>query len=518
MTPDLPPSPPDAAPQATLVSPAKPSGEQIAIESHGYYYVVSDNTLLSRDVILASLAPAEDPKAAVEALRQAYLRAGYFMAAVRAEVRGKLVALQVIQGRITEEDMAPSLAPFYGGIAGRDDLDRNTVIRKSALAEAYAARQGQRPKVSFSPAQQVGGSKITVTEEPIPGARNWNAGLAFGDLGSRFSSRYLASANAAVRPGSGIELTAGYAQGLPGLSEASQGSTYHALSLGVTAVTPWGLYGATTTDTKYRIGTAAAPVNPDGKITTYGANGTQLVYANEVSRWAINESFTHTDNVVTGFDGLFTITEQHYDFVSVGTTFGTSVAAFGQAAGVNGGLTISKGLSPREGTFLPDEPGRANPGFTIYQANVGYTQPLPQGFSAALNVNGQWADATVPQNQQWVLGGLGNLTAWLPAVLIGDMGSLARASVSMPAREWMGVTVSGGVFVEGGIARSYYTLPGVPVTRGLADAGLNVSASLKGGTSLLLAYAWPIASRNLDPDALDRLDRSHLYFSLNQAF
>src|ERR1700690_1078428 len=112
MTPDLPPSPPDAAPQAALVAPAKAPDEQVARESHGYYYVVSGNTLLSRDAILASLEAPEDPKAALDSLRQAYLRAGYFLVAVRGEVRGKLVAVSVIQVRVTEEAVPPRLVPF----------------------------------------------------------------------------------------------------------------------------------------------------------------------------------------------------------------------------------------------------------------------------------------------------------------------------------------------------------------------------------------------------------------------
>ncbi len=137
MTPDLPPSPPDAAPQAALVAPAKPSAEPISLESHGYYYVVSGNTLLSRGRRPGQAWPgAMTPKAAAESLRQAYLRAGYLLVGVRAEVRGKLVAVSVIQGRVTEQAMPPSLAWFYTGIEGRDDIDRNTMIRKSALADA----------------------------------------------------------------------------------------------------------------------------------------------------------------------------------------------------------------------------------------------------------------------------------------------------------------------------------------------------------------------------------------------
>jgi hemolysin activation/secretion protein len=319
-----------------------------------------------------------------------------------------------------------------------------------------------------------------------------------------------------VRPGAGLELTANYSQGLPGLSDDSQGSLYHSASVGLSAVTPWGLYSGSYSGTRYRIGQSAAPFYPDGEIAIWGATGTQLAYADEAGRLTLNESFTRTSNVVTVLDGATTITDQHYDFVSAGASFNRAFAAFGANASLAASVTVSKGLSAPAGSFLLA--GAPDTRFALVQGSVNYTQALPMGYAAGLSWSGQWADATVPQNQQWVLGGFGNLTAWLPAVLVGDIGTLARASVSTPAWTWSGLSLTGGAFVEGGTAQRHITPIDTPVSRGLADAGLSVSGNLKGGTSLLVAYAWPIASHNLGQDALDRLDRAHLYFSLNQSF
>jgi hemolysin activation/secretion protein len=519
MGPDLPPNPPEAAPQAAIVAPAKQMAEPIVAESHGYRYTVTGNTLLGPETIISSLETAETPKDAIESLNRAYLRAGHFLTALRADVDGQKVAIRVLHGRITEEDLVPSLAPYFAGIEGREDLDRNTVIRKSVLAEAYAARQGMRPKVDFVPAREPGGSKITVSEEPIEGAKPWNAGLGFGNFGNRYSSRYLVQGNAAVRPGNGVELTANYAHGLPDLADDSRGSQYDTGSVGASAVTPWGLYGATYGRSKYRIGEKTAPLYPEGDITIWGVNGTQLAYADEAARWAFTEAFTRTANVVTAFGGAYTLTDQHYDFVSLGTSFSRSFLAFEKNASFGAGLTVSKGLSSRAGTFLPDTPTIPDPGFTLYQGNLSYTQSLPKGFSAGLSWSGQWADATLPQNQQWVLGGFGNLTAWMPSILVGDSGTLARASLSTPAWEWSGLSLTGGAFVEAGSVRTHYIPAGSPASRYLSDAGLSLSGSMKSGTSLTLAYAWPLGSGNVDQKTLDEVgNRARLFFSLNQSF
>jgi len=528
MGPDLPPIPPPVAPQVAIVAPAKQAAEPIVAESHGYRYEVSGNALLGPEAIVSTLAAAETPKDAIESLNQAYRKAGYLLTAVGAAVDGKVVAIRVIHGRITEEDLTPSLAAFYAGIEGREDLDRNTLIRKSALAENYAARQGMRPKVNFAPAQEVGGSKIIVTEEPIEGAKSWNAGLGFNNLGSRYSSRYVAQGNAAVRPGEGTELTATYTQGLPGLAQESAGSLYHAGAVGASVVTPWGLYGASYSNTQYLIGEALKSngqvLRPDGDITTWGVTGTQLAFANETARWTFTESFAHTDNVATAFDGLIVTQDQHYGVVAAGTSFSNSFAVLGENASFSAGVTVSQGLSPRSGSFAPVSPGTPvrpgtpDPRFTLIQGNLSYTQALPMGYSAGLTWTGQWADTTLPQNQQWVLGGFGNLTAYTPAVLVGDSGTLTRASLGTPAWQWSDLSVTGGAFFEAGIVRLHYVADGTPVSRGLSDAGLSLSGSMKTGTSLTVAYAWPLWSRNLEQKAVDQLSRAHLYFSLNQTF
>jgi hemolysin activation/secretion protein len=154
----------------------------------------------------------------------------------------------------------------------------------------------------------------------------------------------------------------------------------------------------------------------------------------------------------------------------------------------------------------------------MVQGSFNYVQSLPAGFSVGFNLNGQYANATVPQNQQWVIGGFGNLTAFLPAVLVGDGGGLGRLNLGAPSWAWKGYSITGSAFVEAGLVRSHFTPANAPTTRTLADAGLSLSGNTPFGTSLSLAYAWPIASRNVDLDAVNQQFRANLYFSLNQSF
>ena len=394
------------------------------------------------------------------------------------------------------------------------------------MMDLYLARDGMRPRASFGKAEQVGGTKLTVTQEPIEGAKPWNASLAFGNLGSRYSSRYTAAGAGSVRPGGGLELSATYMQGLPGLSSDSSGASYRATALGGSLVTPWGLYGANYSYTQYRIGEVQAPLYPAGEIESGGITGTQLVYADESSRLSLNQAVTWYSNMqyVDVYDGPdrpgYVIVDQNYGAVSLGASYNRSVVVAGQNAAVAAGLTAMKGFSPRFGSFLPEGPGVPNPKFWLVQANVAMNVALPAGFAAGVTISGQGTDDTLPQSQQWVLGGYGNLSAWLPAVLIGDSGALARATVTSRGYAWGEFSFSAGAFAEGGFARFSQRAVTDPSSRALADAGLSVTGTTTKGTNLTLAYAWPVWYRNVDGVAREAVDRSraNLYFTLNQAF
>lgn len=522
MAADLPPNTAPEAP-AAAAAPAPAAAEPIYVDAGGYRYSVIGNTLLPREKIEAAIRSASSPKEAIDAVNRVYVDAGYPFVVIGGQVNNKLVALQVVQGRIAEIDAPPHLLPFYRRLLDREDVTQNMMLRDSALAEFYAARQGVRAKASFSPAKVEGGTKLTVVEEPIEGARPVSGGLSFSNLSGRFSSRYTAGGNVAVRPGGGLELTANYVQGIPGLTSDSAGSSYKSGALGASLVTPWGLYALSYSDTEYQIGEAGRPAFPYGRTEFGGITGTQLVYADSRSRIALTEGFNRYSNRQGVFPEEpvpFIIVDQDYNVANIGATYTTSFVLAGQNSTFSAGVTVAKGLSPRTGSFLPADPGVPNPRFALLQANLSLSASLPAGFSAGATINAQVSDDTLPQAQQWILGGFGNLSAWLPATLIGDTGALGRATLSTPPMQWGAFSFSGSAFAEAGISRPDQRPAGDPYTRGLADLGLSVVGSTTTGTSLTLAYAWPVWYRNVEGAIRESVDRSraHLYFTLNQTF
>ena len=95
----------------------------------------------------------------------------------------------------------------------------------------------------------------------------------------------------------------------------------------------------------------------------------------------------------------------------------------------------------------------------------------------------------------------------LPAVHAGEDNTIRLALIGCGGRG------------SGAVGDALSVPDGGPVFRGgLSDAGLSLSGSVKPGTSLTLAYAWPLWTRYLEQKAVDELNHANLYFSLNQAF
>ena len=377
MLPELPPDIPIDVPQTAIMvdaapAPAPAAAAPIRVESHGYVYEVVGNTLLAPALIEARLAVAADPRAAFAAVNQAYQEAGYFLVALRGGLRDQTLTIQVVEGRLTEVTGPEELQPYFKLLKDRPALGKNEVLRQGALAELYAGRQGQRPKIRFEPAEAQGSSRMVLTEEPIENAKPWSANLGVGNYGNRYSSRMLAQAGGSWRPGAGTELSLAYTVGLPNAYEDSQGSQYDSGSVGGSVVTPWGVYGANYSRAKYEIGgTAGGLLVPRGDITNWSLSGSQLLYADETSRWALTESFNSSDTTITVFDDAFTLTEQGYYYFTVGTTYNRSLQTFGYKSAFSAGLTLQQGLSDSQRDVSAGRSGRADSAFSDLQRQSG---------------------------------------------------------------------------------------------------------------------------------------------------
>ncbi len=515
---DQPPFLPTARPPAIHVLAAPRHGSApLVVASHGYHYLVTGNTLLSAASIRKILAQAANPQAAVGTLSAAYRKEGYFLVAVKAAVEAKQIHIMVVQGQLTDKNIASGLGWFYTGLKG-EDLTEPTIIRRNILADAYSTRNGQQLQVGFAPAENPGGSALNVQQTPLPGYQWLGGNLLFGNYGSRYTSNYLVGGNAYIRPGAGLEIDGGYTNGIPSLSQDSAGSTYYQGSIGINSITPWGTYGFTSQWTHYRLG-QTAPYYFTGNIVSYALNGSQLLYADTNSRFSVNEGYTIVSNKVTVLQGTYTLTKQDYDYYTLGAAYSRIMHLFGMGGSATLGFSYNQGVSGFHGTFI-NAPGAPTPKFRYLTFNMNYTQSLPLGMSAQLTSNGQWAFNTLPQNQQWVVGGFGSVSAYYSGILVGDSGYSARFALQSPAAHRYGISATGSLFFETAGVTSYYLSPRQAPWQNLSDVGVGLNLSTRWGTTISVLSALPVGHSVYPASTVENLNKNRIdaYFILQQSF
>lgn len=489
------------------------------VHSHGYTYIVFDNRLLHTAEVSQAIKSAKTPRAVIGALRKAYLRKGYFLTAIVGRARGKLVLVRVVHGRLTHVKGPRQLTWFFDGLKGNDRVRNSDVIRRATLAQAFDATNGQTPQVRFKPAPEVGGSTMVVSQHKLAHHQPVGGALTFGNFGNRYAGHYLAQARVYAQ-GHGLTFSVNQSRALAGLSQNTHGAYYNATGVKLSDVTPWGIYALDYNYTKYQLGDAFAPLYPVGKILTYGMTGEQLLFADVRTRLLLKEGVHYVGDKETVFHGFYTLRNQRYDVWHLGLQFNHRMGGLlGRAASVSAGadVKIGTGTGGASGFATPGN-GNPNPHFDLYSANLGLTQSLPGAYTLALNLSGQTTPDTLPEYEQWVLGGLNNLTAYLPGTVAGDRGYLARLTLQSPTWRLGALQLTPQVFVEHGAARYSFVPKNSAVWHGLSDAGASLSLSVPDTrTRATVAYAYPLGSLHV-AHKVRQGQQAHLFFYLSQAF
>lgn len=508
-------------PSTSAVQPstaAKPATTgRLDVTSHGYRYLIVGNTLLAPTAVTAAIASASTPQTAVAALKKAYEASGYFLVALVAELHGQEVWMHVVEGRLTHIEGPRQLAKFFTGLEGDSSIRNSDIIRQSTLAQAYAATNGQQPQISFKPAPEVGGSSMVIGQTPLPDSHMFGGSLTTGNFGNRYAGHYLAQAAASAQY-AGFTLQVNHSRALTGMDENTRGAFYAATGATLSAITPVGTFQLDDNATRYELGNKFAPLYPAGKIKRFGASANQLLYADGVHSWSLSEGVHRIRDTGTVFKGSYTLRDQKYFVWNVDTNYAMRFGGlFNQPASLSLSGGVKLGGARGESGFVH---GLGNPvgHFKVFTAGADLTQALPKNYSVQLSVSGQTSPDILPSYQQWVLGGVNNLTAWLPGTIVGDRGYLGRLTVNGPQWEAGPLRLRPSLFAEHGAARYSFITTGSPTWQSLDDVGASVAIGLPvAHTSALLAWAKPVGASGV-PRGTRRGQQAHAFFYLQVAF
>lgn len=468
-----------------------------------------DPELLRREI--AHAATASD---AVREIAWLHYTHGYPATLVSYAVAdGQDVYVRVIPGRVSAVRGPAALASYFSDLPRRPVLRTPQLEADRSLADGLSERRGENYRSSFVP--DGADSVVLDLGAASPGEDRTVAVADFSNYGNRYSGPYLAQAALRQAFGSGDELTlaGGSAVRFLGLG-SDQSEPYHEGDLGWTRITPYGVFGLQGRYADFRVAIPGTQLG--GDLANGGLNWLLPLYADLQRRFnlqaRVERSYEAIDAPRSGDKAL----SEAYNSFEAGLSY--TQRAEGEAGRFEwrAALDLRKGLSR---DYSADS--RADLGYFLIRPafSVRY-EPSPHwGFDG--QGKAQLGGSSVPQLEQFVIGGPSSLHAYETGVGIGDRGEDFRIGADWKdiGDSWIArYRLQPAIFVEYGSTTLGQKSVGENSGRvALADAGVEVSLRLTHWLGAKLSAAQPFYKHGGD-NSPDGLTRKSVFFDLAARF
>ena len=538
---DLPPPlPPQQA--EVVVLEKRHAGAQknqiIELAVDQYRLLISGNTYLSEARIREVTQVAKTPSQAILLLNALYAADGYLFVHVQYARQQNTIYVQVNEGYLAEVEAPPTLQPYFEPFEGQRGLTASDLEPRRVLAELKATRAGYNMtgKYSIDP-DNPEAFTWTIDGEEIPDYNPFKFGAAFGNPGNRFLGRYFGTTNASYSAPNGDTFNLGYAHGFTDLGSSRGGENYNSGSFNYATVTRWGLYGLNASYTDYGISNLVDGVNggpdpfvgdeEDATILEVSLVGNQFLFANDQTRVLLEQQLEYVDSVFefdqdrtigtqTGRD----IQDEQYGAARIGSTLSHSWQFLERNGNLSGGIGYKRGFGGHVRTDFDTfgDPLRTKD-FDIIDGKLDTAYELPWNMLLGLNLKGQLSlDDRLPQQQQWVLGGPDNLSAFLPGVLVGDGGSFGNLRLQLPRGELFNhLKYRFSLFVEAGLSKFEKASGPTRGIRSASDAGVKLEVVLYKNVQLTVHAARKLSDNNI-PDEILEQSESDAFFNIRAQF
>jgi hypothetical protein len=540
---DLPPvMPPQIASQIQIQALADTNPAAITASIAGIQVRVIGNEHLSNEQISQLLATAATPSAAITALTRLYYNTGHLLVRVSYFRIDDTVTVFVEQARVKGLRGDNQVLAHFASLIGDNDLSLDEFDRARVLADMQAQRAGLNYSVSY---EQHYDNEVILEfrerEQDNYDSREFIAEL--NNKGSRFLGRYFGLAGFKQRFSTGTELSLGYSTSFEQFGEVVDGDQYQQVDLQVDHPFSFGLYGLELAHVEYErksrpvvaedsavfclplliacaVSTAGKVVNLNANIDTVAMTGEQLLRSNPVRRWSVFERVEWVDSEIEASSQAEPVLGESYATFALGAKYSRRGALLGNPSYLKAQIAMKKGVG-NKGSFNTASPddvtvGARSAEFIMLEPKLGYKFTLAKNYVLALNFNGQFTDDTqLPQQQQFVLGGINSLSAYLPGVLIGDNGYFFHTAINAKHKVW-GMKLESSIFAEYG-ATSFNANGPLGDYQGVADAGLRVQLQPGYGLESELIAALPVMDDVADDRQLKALE-ADFYWRLRWVF
>lgn len=451
-----------------------------------------------------------------------------------------VIHIHAIQHKLGQVQSSRAIQRYFSDMEGDRDLTRAEFQSAAVLASLYSDRIGVDYSISFEHNLRNNAIDLVFNEKLDLAHRATRFQAQLGNQGSRFAGRYFFNLGATHYFGTGTELSGGYETAITEWGEARDGKDFHRFQIKVDHPFTVGLYGVQASHTEYtREASNGAPTAsssclllpllcvPDDATTTNPASafdadiqqvavtGNQIILSDIDRRLNLTQRLEWTDSTLDATNAL-TLQDERYAAAELGASYFKATRIGDRLLNWKLGLSAKGGLSGDSGTLGTDNGtegisiGKRTAEFVVLNPSAAISYSLTDSLRATLTLNAQITNDQLPQQQQWVLGGIDRLSAYLPGVLVGDSGFHIDTGLS---RRWtLGVfTLDVGLFAEYGGAR-YENASGLnstgtvdySQTASIADTGLRATIQAWDWFSLRAVVAESLSEDNLDEEVLQR--------------
>jgi hypothetical protein len=535
---DLPPPvPPVQAEVRTLEAQADTAraADNLLREPVGRYeLLISGNRYLDSARIHEVVSQANTPSQAVRFLNALYAAEGHPLVNLAYAADGETIHVHVNEGRITAVQAPPMLRGFF-----EDVIDKNRVTRRDLepgrlLAGIKAGRAGHEVEAHYE-VDEANRNRYTLVLEQndVPDYQPVEWTTTFGNPGNRFLGRYFGFTDLSAKLPNGDMLGAGYGTAFTGLGDPRNGTDYDNYRLSYSTVNAWGLYSLEGSYTEYGIEDRFNQrlfdnEREEAEILDVRLNGSQFLHADNDTRLILEEQLQYVDSTVDFTEGRAltnagslglagtSVQEENYGAARVGLTASQDAQLFGRPLHASAGAGYKRGLGGHVDNLISTD---RTADFDVYDANFVGRYTLAHDWQLSLHGKGQLSDDdTVPEQQQWVLGGSDNLAAFLPGTLFGDTGMYGRFQVQTPRWSLFSRPLRLAAFIEGGTAE--FENRGTPTTTA-SDYGLKLEYSPLPHVELAAYVADSLSTSHIDDvygDGFAERNEADFFFNVTTRF
>jgi hypothetical protein len=498
MSVDIPPVEPPVALQPAQIP------RNAAVQTYGFgahrVHLVGFSDLDERK-IRTLIEESPNAEQLVIALTVIAYRAGLFTDQIAYAMAGRDLYIALMPRQVRTINAPPELHAFFASSVENGQLRSSEFERARVLASAYSDRERLYVQPRFVSASE---ESVDLYLRTTASTRRTSPFVQFeaSNHGSRFAGRNLIGASLSANLSHGYQATFRGKTAPAQINQSSSRGEYLEGGFDINRISAAGISGLSLRRLDFLAQAGDAGLR--GWYQEAAIEHSNIVHASLTSRSTYTLRASYGDRETESEADGATLFQERFGQIELSPGYAASFARnrFEASATIAGGASVAQIGSAADEQFV------------LVRPMLRFVWNQSERHALSIAAAGQWSQAVVPESRQWTLGGYGTMSAYAPASLIGDSGSLMRAAQSYTRPLSTRTKVSVELFAEyGHVQRNPF--PGLPaLSDRAADAGVGLDLSWGRFVDLRVSAAVPL----LEPEIYTSAERTDFYASIGMRY